>query len=98
MYESSCEFHDIDQTRNSLLQLTIGKLRDWVFSRTEPFTISDIYLDTDVSKDLCVNKEMIKSMRSALLKLGCRVTANSGFNEVFQAPSVKRIHRDLWES
>lgn len=95
MYDDSFEFHDVSMARNNLIQLTIEKLRDWVFDREEPFTINDIYLDTNLSKGLCVNAEMVKSVRTSLIRLGCSILSTHGFIETFKPPGNRRIDRDL---
>ena len=96
MGEAAFKLESVDQVKNNLVQMTIGRLRDWVFERKEPFTISDIYLNPDLSKDLCVNEEMVRAVRQALLKMNCEIVGSSGLGtEIFQAPKVKRIDRDL---
>lgn len=96
MGEAAFKLDSVDQVKNNLVQLTIGKLRNWVFDRTEHFTISDIYLDPEMSKDFCVNEEMVRAVRAALLKLNCEVIGVAGLGiEIFQAPKVIKIDRDL---
>lgn len=94
----------VDQVRNNLLQTTIGVLRNWVFDRKEHFTIIDLYLDTEISEKLCLNREMLKTVQTALLKLNCTITRcsnlidNEFLFDTYQPPRVKRIDRDLMVS
>ena len=95
MYYESSEFHDVTMVHNNLIQLTIEKLRDWVFDREDPFTINDIYLDVNLSRGLCVNGEMVKAVRTSLLRLGCNILSTQGYIETFKPPLSRRIDRDL---
>lgn len=94
----------VQQVRNNLLQSVIGILRDWVFERNEPFTIIDIYLDTTISEKLCLNREMMKTIQTALLKLNCTITRCSDLLDdeflfdTYQPPKIVRIDRDLMVS
>lgn len=96
MGEADFKMNSVNQVKNSLVQLVIGSLRNWVLERKEPFTISDIWLDPELSKDFCVNEEMVRAVRAALLKLNCEVIGVAGLGiEIFQAPKVIKIDRDL---
>lgn len=91
----------VDQVRNNLLQTTIGVLRNWVFDREEPFTIIDLYMDTTISEKLCLNREMLRTVQTALLKLNCTITRCSDLLDdeflfhTYQPPKIVRIDRDL---
>lgn len=91
----------VDQVRNNLLQTTIGVLRNWVFDRKEHFTIIDLYLDTEISEKLCLNREMLKTVQSALLKLNCTISRdrelldNEYLFDTYHPPKIVRIDRDL---
>ena len=96
MGEADFKMNSVNQVKNSLVQLVVGSLRNWVLERKEPFTISDIWLDPELSKDFCVNEEMVRAVRAALLKLNCEVIGVAGLGiEIFQAPKVIKIDRDL---
>lgn len=96
MGEADFKMNSVNQVKNSLVQLVIGSLRNWVLERKEPFTIIDIWLDPELSKDFCVNEEMVRAVRAALLKLNCEVIGLAGLGiEIFQAPKVIKIDRDL---
>lgn len=91
----------VDQVRNNLLQTTIGILRDWVFDRNDSFTIIDIYMNPDLSEKLCLNREMLKTVQSALLKLNCTISRdrelldNEYLFDTYHPPKIVRIDRDL---
>lgn len=91
----------VDQVRNNLLQTTIGILRDWVFDRNDSFTIIDIYMNPDLSEKLCLNREMLKTVQTALLKLNCTITKscdlldNEYLFDTYHPPKIVRIDRDL---
>lgn len=91
----------VDQVRNNLLQTTIGILRDWVFDRNDSFTIIDIYMNPDLSEKLCLNREMLQIVRSALLKLNCTIIRDCDLLDdeflfdTYQPPKIVRIDRDL---
>lgn len=96
MGEADFKMNSVNQVKNSLVQLVVGSLRNWVLERKEPFAISDIWLDPELSKDFCVNEEMVRAVRAALLKLNCEVIGVAGLGiEIFQAPKVIKIDRDL---
>ncbi len=95
------ELDSVTQVRNNLLQLTISILRDWVLNRQEHFSIIDIYQDPAISEKLCLDHEMIKVIRSALLKLNCTVKneyellKDEYLFDTYYPPRVVRIDRDL---
>lgn len=98
------QLENVQQVKNNLLQSVIGILRDWVFDREEPFTIIDLYMDTTISEKLCLNREMLRTVQTALLKLNCTITRcsnlidNEFLFDTYQPPRVKRIDRDLMVS
>ena len=91
------ELENVKQVRNNLLQSVIGILRDWVFDRNDSFTIIDIYMNPDLSEKLCLNREMLKTVQTALLKLNCTITRcsnlidNEFLFDTYQPPRVMRI-------
>lgn len=95
------QLENVQQVRNNLLQSVIGILRDWVFDRNDSFTIIDIYMNPDLSEKLCLNREMLQIVRSALLKLNCTIIRDCDLLDdeflfdTYQPPRVKRIDRDL---
>lgn len=93
------ELESVKQVRNNLLQSVIGILRDWVLDRQESFTISDIYFDPELSKKLCLDSEMIRTIESALMKLNCKVSGTVNGEDfsltVYEPPKIVRIDRDL---
>lgn len=98
------QLENVQQVKNNLLQSVIGILRDWVFDRNDSFTIIDIYMNPDLSEKLCLNREMLKTVQSALLKLNCTISRdrelldNEYLFDTYQPPRVKRIDRDLMVS
>jgi len=95
------ELENVKQVRNNLLQSVIGILRDWVFDRKEPFTIIDLYIDTTISEKLCLNREMLRTVQTALLKLNCTISRdrelldNEYLFDTYHPPKIVRIDRDL---
>ena len=95
------ELENVKQVRNNLLQSVIGILRDWVFDREDPFTIIDLYMDTTISEKLCLNREMLRTVQTALLKLNCTITRscdlldNEYLFDTYHPPKIVRIDRDL---
>ena len=95
------QLENVQQVKNNLLQSVIGILRDWVFDRKEPFTIIDLYIDTTISEKLCLNREMLRTVQTALLKLNCTITKscdlldNEYLFDTYHPPKIVRIDRDL---
>lgn len=95
------QLENVQQVKNNLLQSVIGILRDWVFDRKEPFTIIDLYIDTTISEKLCLNREMLRTVQTALLKLNCTITRscdlldNEYLFDTYHPPKIVRIDRDL---
>lgn len=95
------QLENVQQVKNNLLQSVIGILRDWVFDRNDSFTIIDIYMNPDLSEKLCLNREMLKTVQSALLKLNCTISRdrelldNEYLFDTYHPPKIVRIDRDL---
>lgn len=95
------QLENVQQVKNNLLQSVIGILRDWVFDRNDSFTIIDIYMNPDLSEKLCLNREMLKTVQTALLKLNCTITRscdlldNEYLFDTYHPPKIVRIDRDL---
>ena len=95
------QLENVQQVKNNLLQSVIGILRDWVFDRNDSFTIIDIYMNPDLSEKLCLNREMLKTVQTALLKLNCTISRdrelldNEYLFDTYHPPKIVRIDRDL---
>lgn len=83
----------VDQVKRDLVQMTKIHLKSWVRKQRAPFSVSDIYADPEISKDLYANLEMMKAIKAALIELNCEVISSD--LETRYAPPVRVIDRDL---
>lgn len=80
------------------LQSILNIVRNWVFDRTESFTIQDMYADPALSCKLAATKQNMHLLDEALMILHCRTEQShlhTPMNEmVYIPPRIVRVNRD----
>lgn len=76
----------VEQVKENLIRMTQIMLAPWVRKQRKSFTIGDIYADPTMNSELHVNREMIKAIKEALIRLNCEPVVSDELDSRFMPP------------